>query len=140
MSRKRFVSAADRKTIHADWWEANETVTIKKLSWGEKKRLMGEAASFAPIKVGGESKREALVEKKSDEMSVTLRPDTMQTLTMELGIVSWTFTDDAGNPVPVNPNTIAQLEEEDGDYILSELDKLNAAMTPEQRAEFRPSN
>jgi hypothetical protein len=128
----RFVNRSDTQTIHADWWEPEEQVVIRKLSWGDRQRLMAEAASLQPLQVDGNNDGE----EKKVTMAANFRIDLMQLTLLELGIASWTFTDENG-PVPINRDTLSSLNEEDGDFISRAVDQFNKAMSRRERNHFR---
>ena len=121
----RFITDNDVKVIHAPWWEDGETVTIKKLTYGDRQRV-GKAAIRLKVNAKGD-----LGDTELGDVNLTL---------LEIGVVSWTFTrPDNGKPLPVSRAWLEKLSEEDGDFILSEINAFNP--TPKrsdaEQEEFR---
>ena len=115
MSKKgaRFSDSSTTKKIHADWWEKDEFVEIKKLNYGQQRAL--ETASMTISKKGVSLKG----------MDTAIHVDELQMTTLELGVKTWNFTDDAGNPVPSKRANFRMLNEEDGAFIVAEISAYN---------------
>jgi len=121
----RFVTSDDVKVIRALWWEDGETVTIKKLTYGDRQKI-GKAAVRLRLDETGKIDGTEL-----GDINLTL---------LEIGIVSWTFTrPDNGKQLPVSRFWIEKLREEDGDFILSELNAFNTLpkRSDAEQEEFR---
>jgi len=110
----RFISAViDTKAIHADWWDVGEGVIIKKFSYGDRQRLAGAA-----IQSGVD-----MSDLKAPSVKMDLYELTM--LTLELGIQSWNFADEHGQPVPLTRDNLAKLQDRDGEYIAQQIEDYN---------------
>lgn len=114
----RFVTAADTKEIRAPWWDTDETVTIKKLTYGDRQTIQKASARMSVTAEGS-----------FDEIAL----GDVNLVIMEVGVVSWTFVrPETGKPVPCTRRWFERLTEEDGDFILAEI---NAFNPPPRRTE-----
>lgn len=115
----------EQKTIQAPWWAKDEKCVIRRFGYGGRQRLMQAA-----VRVGLPS------ENGKNEMT-DLQLDAMNVETILVGVISW--TDEEGNDVPVTREAVETLEDEDGKYILREINLLNPRRrrTPEAQATFR---
>jgi len=108
--------------IHAPWWEENETVTLRELSYAEQRAI--HKRIFAGQKIATN---------KHGEMSMDSSASSrMQEEILRAHLASWTFTDNTGAAVPVTPENIGRLPARDADYILEEIDRL----TPSRDDQF----
>lgn len=109
------------KEIQASWWEKDEVVVIKKLSWGEQLRVEQNLFSVS-AEMGS-----------AENVNARMNIQASNLMTMRLGILSWNFKDQAGQDVPVDQRRIEDLQLEDGQFILAEIEKLNPKnlVTPE---------
>jgi hypothetical protein len=114
------------ETIHADWWDEGETVTITQLTWAQKQDLQKYAMRDI---VMPNSKREA----RNRQIKYTDADwKSLAVQTMLAAIVAWTFTQN-GSVMSVNQEAVEKLSEEDGDFIMEAVDALN----PERDDEFQ---
>ena len=121
----RFISATDVKVIHAPWWDEGETVTIKKLTYGDRQKIGKTAIRLRFDKDGKVGDTEL------GDVNLTL---------LEIGIASWTFTrPDNGKLLPVSRPWLEKLSEEDGAYILEQINAFNPTpqRSDEEQEEFR---
>lgn len=123
----RFVSADDVRTIHAEWWDEDETVTIKKLTYGDRQTI-GKAAARLHFDENGKPLDSELGD--------------INLVTLEVGIRSWTFTRENGKPAPCNRFWFEKLAPEDGEFILGAINDFNAApeRSEAEQEEFRSSD
>lgn len=123
----RFVNKADTKTIRAEWWDDGEEVVIRKFSHGQRQKL---AMEYFKI--------EGSVESGSAETFEMVNLAEMNMETLLLGIVSWTFQDEAGKDVPVNRQAVFNLVDEDGNFILKAINEFNKKQrTAEEQESFQ---
>jgi hypothetical protein len=103
------------ETVHAEWWEDGETVTLKELTHGEQHAINRRILGRQQINVG----------KKSAGMQMELgnSMDAQEAILLA-HIVSWTFTDSKGVLVPVTAENVNRLPQRDTDFILEEIDRL----------------
>ena len=106
----RIPQTVPEKPIHADWWEPTETVTIKTY-----------AGSYDQDRINAASVL------RHPDNTTEFRPQERNLTKLELAIVSWTFTYDDGTEIPVNPTTLALLDERDRNYILAQFDEALAS-------------
>ena len=121
----RFVSNDETKVIRAPWWDEDETVTIKRLTYGDRQKVSKAAVR---MRFDGDGKP---LDTELGDINLTI---------MQLAIVSWTFTRaETGKPVPCNRFWFERLTEEDGDFILSEINAFNPTpqRTEAEAEEFR---
>jgi hypothetical protein len=120
----RLVGDHEQKTIRASWWAEGETCTIRKFSYGDRQYLAGQTVSMG-------------IDPQSEVQVTQVQFDRMNLAFLERGIVAW--TDDAGDPMPVTREAIAQLEERDADFILEELRDYNPRRqrSAEEQERFR---
>jgi hypothetical protein len=120
----RFITKADRKTIHANWWDDDEHVVIKRFSYGDRQRL-----ADAAIRIGIAGPGQATI----NEVQV----GQMNLVILELGIHSWTLKREDGKIAPLTRKMIEALREEDAEFILAEINALNRRRTAEEQSNFR---
>lgn len=122
----RFVNERDTVTIQAPWWDAKEVCVIRKFGYGDRQFLAGETVTVGISTDGAGA--EPLADVAIGRMNLAI---------LERGIVSWTDAD--GNDVPVTRERIAALAEDDGEFILAEINRANPrrGRTPEEQATFR---
>jgi len=116
----RFVVKGDTKIVRAEWWDADESVTVRKWTIRQKDEL--DSAILHVAGMAGEIP-EIVVK------SVTIPY-------LIAGIASWTFCDDNGNRVPVNEHWIGQLSEDDADFIATEIRAFNGGRSPAEQQDF----
>jgi hypothetical protein len=112
MSRRKSIST---KQIKADHWDNNEIVVIRSLNTDDEENitdsLAGIDASGQPRMYAGRNKR----------------------LTLQRGIVSWTFTDEQGVPLPLSELSIRGLAPVDSQFIYDQIQALNAPLTDAEK-------
>jgi hypothetical protein len=116
MSRRRTIAT---QQIHADWWDGHEVVVIRSLRAEDTDWVQDQLAE--------------MVTGKGKDASMALKLGTTKRLTTLRGVVSWTFTDELGNPQPFNEDALRMLAPEDADYIYGEINKLNQPMSEEEK-------
>jgi hypothetical protein len=126
----RFVQEDEIKLIHADWWDEHETVTIKRFTYGDRQRLAGVAYKVGLVSGDGNAQYSADV--ALGEMNIAI---------LEIGIKAWTLKGANGKPVPLRRSLIEKLRDEDGNFILGEINALNPSRrrSAEAQATFRDS-
>lgn len=118
------------KQIHADWWDAHETVLIRAFRAGDEDWIQDHAASVASDLDG--------------DQTVDMAIGTIRHLSLVRGIESWTFTDSNGQPIPFPPlgskeamvarrAALKDLAPEDTAFIYAEINQLNQPMSPEEK-------
>lgn len=120
-----FITDADRKEIHADWWADGETVTIKLFTYVDKQRIFERSLVGTP---------------ETDEKGNTrFRLDSAlhAEATLVLGIVGWTFADADGQPVPCDSEHKCALSNRDGLFIYGEIQGYNEERSGEAAENFR---
>lgn len=121
----RFVSAADVKTVRAEWWAEDETVTIRKLTYGDRQKI-GQAA--------------VKMQFKGDGQPVESELGAVNLVVLELGVASWTFKRaENDKPAPCNRFWFEKLAPEDGEFILKAINDFNVApqRSEAEQDEFR---
>lgn len=118
----RFVDKGETKTIHADWWDDDEEVIIKRFTWGDKQKLAGMAVNIGLVDGA------PLTEFQLGQMNMAI---------MEAGIKSWTLKGPEDRIVPLTSKWIYQLEERDGNFILQAINSFNRRRSAEEQANFR---
>jgi len=116
----RFVTEADVKVIHAEWWDEAETVTVRRYNIAQRDRMHGEI-----LHVTGAVGQLTEVEVKAAQIPVLLA-----------GIAEWTFERPNGKVAPVNQQWIGQLPADDADFIAKEIQEFNKARSPEEQEKF----
>jgi len=114
-------------TVHADWWADGMTVTVTELSY---EAVQTTAKHLINAKTPlPKNKREAnrLISTYGD-----LDTANQQFHTTLAGIVSWTFTNDKGEPMPVTLENVKKLRAADAKFIEEAIDALN----PDRDEEF----
>lgn len=101
------------KTIHAEWWEEGESVTLQELTWGAQKAILSEIMGDTKITPG-----------MSPELDINAATR-MQEMQMVEMVAGWTFTNGSGEPVPVDLEHLRQLAPKDAEFILAEMDGMN---------------
>lgn len=119
----RFVSEAERKTIHAPWWDEDEEVVIKRLSYGDRQVLAGEATKVDLAADGGR-----MTEVQVGKMNLAV---------LRMGIASWTLKGPDGTMPPVNGQWIYRLQDRDAEFILGEINAYNPRRSADEQAGFR---
>ena len=116
----RFVEASEVKEIRAEWWDPDESVTIKRFSYGDRQFFMGEILSDG-------------ARLKGRDVSVDISVGRMNLAVLERGVVRWTLKRADGSVAPLTPAQIAQLAEKDAEFILSELQRFNPTQDEEAK-------
>lgn len=121
----RFVGD-ETKVVQAPWWGEKETATIRRMNYGDRQYLAGQAVRVGIA--GEDGQRETIGELALGEMNLAI---------LERGLVAWTDPD--GEGMPVTRSAIEALEEDDGDFILKEIRAFNPRRqrSPEEQAGFR---
>lgn len=126
----RFVDY-ETKVIHAEWWDEEETVTIKRFAYGDRQKL----ASVA-YKVGFTQQDDG----QGPQFSADVAIGEMNLTILELGIAAWTLKSAAGKAVPLRRSAIERLQDEDAEFILREINAFNPSKkrrTADEQANFR---
>ena len=103
------------KTIHAEHWENHECVVIRSMNTEDDEIIQD---GLADVDSAGNTHIHAGRHKR---------------LTLQRGIVSWTFTDEHSRPLDLNESNIKALASEDSTYIFSAIQALNAPMLPDEK-------
>lgn len=111
-----FADECQTKTIRADWWGENESVTIRKIPYGASEKMEADATSIENLPDG--------------ERLVKLNLATLRLLRTHAGIVEWTF----GPPVTLK--NVERLLPEDGEFIYSEIMAFNGRRSAEEQEAF----
>lgn len=133
----RFRSASDVKVIQADWWDEDETVTIRRFGYGDRQYLSGKTMQARLSPQGLQEAQKGELAGLDMEMSI----EEMNLAVLERGIVRWTLQRDDESDVvaPLNRAWIEKLTEEDAEFILAEINAFNPSQrrTEEEQASFR---
>ena len=130
MARKQ---TSETETIHADWWDADETVVLRKyLSHGAQKAMQQAFASSVD--------RDSI---KADDME-NIKVDPVKAIELAdtpllYWIVSWTLKDTTGALLPLGQASLDSLHEDDINYINAEIAKRSQGMTEAQQESFLPT-
>ena len=108
----RFRTKKSHVTIHADWWDADEAVVIRRFSFGDRERVNELMCKVSPFTGAGEPE-------------MTMDMGMVNRASLIVGIVSWNMRDEDGQAVALSQETIDQLTEEDADFILAEIARVN---------------
>jgi hypothetical protein len=103
------------KTIHAEHWEPHECVVVRSLNTEDDEHIQDGLASI------------------DNSGNTQIHAGRLKRLTLQRAIVSWTLTDEHGQPLPLNEQNIKSLANEDSNYIFSAVQALNAPMLPEEK-------
>jgi hypothetical protein len=124
------------ETVHAEWWPADVTVTLKTAPTGFDLNRIESAVRTFTERPTGEGLRH--------DVQMTVHEAALTKL--EIAIVGWTFRfEEDGTAVPLTRDNIVELDPQDTDYLLNEINRLwqpwykKPAATPEaQRKEDFP--
>lgn len=134
MARKQ---GSKTEEIAADWWDAGETVTIRShVTHGIQKQL--QAAMAACVEITSTN----FDATGSPDMKVDLKKAMVagEELQMQLMIVSWTLKDKNGTVIPLTPEGIDSLVEEDTEYIISKISARDTPpLTEKEQESFLPT-
>lgn len=116
----------ETKVIQAPWWGPDEAATIRRMNYGDRQYLAGQAIRVGIT--GEDGRREQIGELALGEMNLAI---------IERGLVSW--TDEEGKELPVTRDRIEALDELDGEFILGEIKAFNPRRqrSPENQSKFR---
>jgi len=125
----RFV-VDETKVIHAEWWDEDETVTIKRFTFGDRQKLAQVA-----YKVGLVNPNDG----GGAQMSADIAIGEMNLAILEIGILAWTLKGPEGKVMALRRAWIEALQDEDGNFILAEINAYNPTKRrkPEDQANFR---
>jgi hypothetical protein len=123
----RFVSRDETETVRARWWGEREHAVIRRFGYGGRQKLV-DAAVKAGLVAGEAGQEIALNQVAVGNMNLVI---------LELGLVSW--TDAEGARLPVTRAAIEALEEQDAEFLLGEINRLNTpeARSADEQASFR---
>lgn len=118
------------KVIHAEWWDEEETVTIKRFAYGDRQRLASVAYKVGFVQQDDGQGPQFSADVAIGEMNLTI---------LELGIAAWTLKSAAGKMVPLRRSTIERLQDEDAEFILREINAFNPSKrrSAEEQVNFR---
>ena len=119
------------KVIHAEWWDEEETVTIKRFAYGDRQRLASVAYKVGFVQQGDGGQQEFSADIAIGEMNLAI---------LEIGIEAWTLKSSAGKAVPLRRSAIERLQDEDAEFILREINAFNPSRkrrTADEQANFR---
>ena len=103
------------RTIHAEHWEPHECVVVRSLNTDDDEVIQDGLVS-------------------TDILGQTsVHAGRLKRLTLQRAIVSWTFTDEQGRPLPLSEQSIRELAPEDSMYILSAINAINQPMLPDEK-------
>ena len=114
------------KICHASWWDLDEEVTIRRFSWGHRQSLANRYVEVTATMEGDEP-----------GVKTQMFLGNMNLAIVEAGVVSWTLKDEEGRVLPLDTETIYELPEEDGEFILGEINALNTRRSKEEQVSFR---
>ena len=115
------------KVIRASWWDDGEEVTIRRFSYGDRTRI-----STASNRMERERDADGQL---TGKMLVTLDLEALNLTMLLRGIASWTLKGPDGKALPVTREWIERLRNEDGEFILAEIEAFNEREVPEVGAE-----
>jgi hypothetical protein len=119
----RFVGRDEVREIRAPWWEEGETVTIRRLSYLDRREVAGESTRT--------------VTEEDGATRVTMDLAALDRALLAHGIAGWTLKGADGQTMQLNAGAIEQLREEDGEFILQEIGAFNPRRTVAEQAVFR---
>ena len=110
----------ETNTVSAEWWPDGMSVTVTELSYESVQRVAKYLINAdTPLP---KNKREA---NRLTRTYGDLETAEMQFHTTLAGIVSWTFTDKEGKPIPVTLQAVKGLRSQDAKFIEEAIDALN---------------
>jgi len=118
----RFVGTETQR-IRADWWDEDEWVEIRKLSFLDRRTIAGRSTTYGPVREDG-------------GRSVFVDTGAMDLAIMELGIVDWRLVSEQGELMPLGEAALRRLGEEDGAYIVNAIHEYNPRRSAEEQASF----
>jgi len=112
------------RAVNAIMGDDGEEVVIRKLGYGDKQQIQTAGTRLMAMDGSGES---------------TFVIDLAEThlKMMELGIVSWTFKRANGKTAPVRRSSLVKLNNEDGAYIVEQIEAFNTPRAPAEQERFR---
>jgi hypothetical protein len=119
------ITGADRKDIHADWWDDGETVTIKRFSYVDELFI----ATHSTV---GEPEMDDF-----GDMRVRIDRSLWVEARLMRGIVAWTLEGEDGEALPCSDGNKARLNDRDGRFIHSAIADLNRERSEQDQASFR---
>lgn len=131
----RFVSGRETVEIAAPWWDEGEVVTIRKLSFLDRRYIAGASTTYG---------------EPDEEGNRIVRVDTeaMDLAILERGIVEWTLKAPPRSPplentggreevAPLTKGQLRRLAPEDGEYIVNAIHEYNPRRSAAEQAGFR---
>lgn len=112
MARRKSISTVQ---IQAPHWDNNEVVIIRSLNTDDEEYITD---GLAGIDGNGQPQMHAGRNKR---------------LTLQRGIVSWTFTDEQNVPLPLNDQSIRSLAKVDSQYIYDQIEALNTPLSDAEK-------
>ena len=67
------------------------------------------------------------------QMQTEIELGAMQAATLERAIVAWNLTDEADKPVGITPEAIAELDQEDAEFIAAEINQRNPQRSRQEK-------
>jgi len=119
-----FVDVRETREIRAEWWEEGEAVTIRKLSFLDRRYIAGQSATYGKPREDG-------------TRSVFVDTEAMDLAILEKGIVRWTLKRPNGKIAPLTRGMLRKLGEADGEYIVNAIHEYNPRRSAAEQARFR---
>lgn len=107
----RFVSAETRE-VRAEWWDEGEVVTIRKLSFLDRRYIAGASTTYGEPDEAG-------------QRTVQVDLEAMDLAILERGIAAWTLRDEGGQRAPLTREMLARLSLEDGAFLADAIHAFN---------------
>jgi len=136
----RFVSKDDDVVIQAEWWDEDESVTIKVFSYGDRqfliKKTMRVGLNVDPERLAGD---DGNITGEALATMTDLQLGEMNLAILDRGIRSWTLKGPQGKVVVPSRRWIEQLSERDAEFILEKINELNPSQrrSAEEQEGFR---
>jgi hypothetical protein len=112
------------ETIHADWWDEDETVTVTELTYQQSIEISTAGISSITLAdmPGFEVERRQGQQSSAEQKQIDMTENRLAPL--HVGIASWTFKQN-GKVIPVNSESIGKLSQRDGNFIMEAIERMN---------------
>ncbi|MBU1621927.1 MAG: hypothetical protein KJ604_20925 [Gammaproteobacteria bacterium] len=108
-------------------------ITLSDGEWVDVLSLMPKYVRDEAVQAAGKTRGKMERGEENPSLEMELDSTAMSRVIRQKMIKAWSFTDKQGKAIPVTKENIDRMDEQTADFIVSEIDKLNAGRTKAEK-------